>query len=888
MVLTTGTRLGSYELLSHIGAGGMGEVYRAKDLRLGRNVALKVLRDEFASEQQRLIRFEQEARSASALSHPNIVTIYNIGTHDGTRYIAMELVEGHTLREILRNGPLSSRRMLPLAVQLADGLARAHAAGIVHRDLKPENLMVTGDGFMKILDFGLAKLAPRSPRLLESATGETAGVLTGSGVILGTVGYMSPEQASGKQISFRSDQFSLGLILYEMLTGKPAFRRETPAQTLAAIIEAEPAPIPDDPAIPSELPGIILRCLEKNPDRRYDSTLDLARTLRSLQDSDLPAHSLPGVSVPGRAITWRTAVGVLGSALALGVAGYLLVPRNESLPSLSNPVQLTSAGGAELYPAWSPDGQTLTYDSFESGNGDIWVTQLGAGQALNRTEDHSGVDGFSSWSPDGTQIAFWSERDGGGYFVMGTLAGPPRKVTAAERVVSTNASPPQWSADGTELACVVYDDAEAAAKIVSLRGGDTRRVALPGRSATKRLDLSWSSDGRHFAYVDAPDVSAQVTRLRVASLTGEAYALSDGRTNERSPKWSRDGRTLYFVSNRGGSMDLWQQRMADDGTPEGTPQPLTTGIGITQAAFSPDGAKLIYSKGRQVGNLWRVPIQDPPATWELARQITFDHALVEMVDVAPDDERLLVSSDRSGNPDLWILPIAGGEMQQWTSDPNPDWAPRWSPDGSEVAFYASRNGNRDILVAPTSGGPARTLAHHEAEDLYPDWSPDAGAIAFYSHRSGNRDIWVVDIADGEARQLTVDPGRDRFPRWSPDGKWVLFSSDRGGVQRLWRVPALGGAVEAVTQGPAGFSVWSPDRDQIFFLGDGERAGNIWGVSLEDAQERPVTDFAGKRGKLAPFALATDGRQLFFTWQEDLGDLWVMDVGTAAPASLAAP
>ena len=324
-------------------------------------------------------------------------------------------------------------------------------------------------------------------------------------------------------------------------------------------------------------------------------------------------------------------------------------------------------------------------------------------------------------------------------------------------------------------------------------------------------------------------------------------------------------------------MDLWQQRMVDDGMPDGPAQPLTSGIGITHAVFSPDGTKLIYSKGRQVGNLWRVPILDRPATWAVAQQITFDHAFVEMVDVAPDGERLLVSSDRSGNPDLWLMPVEGGEMQQWTTDPTPDWAPRWSPDGREVAYYAFRSGNRDILVMPAGGGLVRQFAQNEAEDLYPAWSPDGEAIAFYSHRSGNRDIWVLWDEAGKAQQLTVDPGRDRFPQWSPDGKWLVFSSDRTGVQRLWRVPATGGEPEPVTQGPAGFSRWSPEGMQIYFLGDAERAGNLWVVSLEDGEERPVTDLVGRRGKLAPFALATDGSDLFFTWQEDLGDLWVMDV-----------
>ena len=310
MTLQPGTQLGHYEITSLLGSGGMGEVYRAKDHKLGRDVAIKVLREELASDPERLRRFEQEARSASALNHPNIITIHDIGKHEATPYIAMEFVEGKTLREMLADGPLPTKKLLQLATQIAEGLAKAHSAGIIHRDLKPENLMVTSDGYVKILDFGLAKLLPEAVDFGSEEITITK-ELTRAGVILGTVGYMSPEQASGRPLDHRSDQFSFGSILYEMATGKIAFKRETAAQMLAAIIEGEPEPVAKvNPNVPPHLRVIVERCLEKHPEERYESTRDLARELEGLRE--IP-FALPAILTRRTVLAGVSALVVLGS-----------------------------------------------------------------------------------------------------------------------------------------------------------------------------------------------------------------------------------------------------------------------------------------------------------------------------------------------------------------------------------------------------------------------------------------------------------------------------------------------------------------------------------------------------------------------------------------------
>jgi TolB protein len=323
-------------------------------------------------------------------------------------------------------------------------------------------------------------------------------------------------------------------------------------------------------------------------------------------------------------------------------------------------------------------------------------------------------------------------------------------------------------------------------------------------------------------------------------------------------------------------MDLWQQRMGEDGMPRGAAEPVTTGLQIRTAVFSPDGRKLAYSRGRRMydSNIWRVPIhQDHPATWADAKQLTFDNALIEFFDVSPDGKRLVLSSDRAGNQDLWVFPSGGGEMTQLTTEPTPDWNPRWSPDGKQIVFYAYRSGNRDIWVMPAEGGPARQLAPHPAADIQPTWSPDGREIAFTSLRSGNLHIWVTDAEGGEPRQVTTHPEQDSATEYSPDGRWIGFQ--RSG--RFYRIPAAGhGEPELVAEGPGQWFRWSPDGRFVYFTGDGERRGNLWALSLTNGRQYPLTDLHGRRGKLG-FYLATDGQNLYFHWDEEVADIWVMAV-----------
>ena len=859
-----GQLVSHYRILERLGGGGMGVVYKAEDIKLKRLVALKFLPPELTRDDAAKQRFVQEARAASALDHANVCTVYDIDeTPDGQVFLVMAYYAGETLKKKVERGPLELDDALDIAIQVAQGLARAHESRIIHRDVKPANVMVTGRGEAKLVDFGLAKLAGE-PRL------------TATGATVGTPAYMSPEQAHGGAVDPRTDIWSLGIVLYEMGTGQLPFKGENPTAICNAILERNPTPMTAlRTGVPMDLERIVSRAMSKRREDRYQTMIDFISELRRVRrELDTESHA---ITVERRPVTRRLRAWLVAGVVLAALAGFYLLrlrERNEnSVPRFANPIQLTTAQGVEDYPTWSPDGLTLAYQSNQTGNWDIWIAQSGGGPAVNRTADLE-QDMFPSWSPDGRQIAFFSSRDGGGYFVMPTLGGPPRRVIAEVWPPPHQASPPRWSEDASKLACIGYEPNDVFLQIVTLRTGESRRLSLPGGSEPGRYDLSWSSDERFVAYVAGAD-QPQVTRLSVLRLAdGQAFTVTEGLTLEWSPSWSPEGGLLYFLSNRGGSMDLWMGRVKSDGAPVGPPQPVTTGIGMRRAVFSADGKKLAYSRGRLVANLWRVPIlADRPATWADAQQLTFDEAFLEFVDISPDGERLAVSSDRRGNPDLWVLPAGGGDMQQLTDDPTPDWLPAWSPLGNEIAFYAYRSGNRDIWVMPARGGAARQVTKENSMVFLGSWSPDGRELAFSSNRGGDFDIWVIPVVGGEARPITSDPEQDGWPSWSPDGKSLVFSSIRGETRNLRWAPATGGRAEPLTRGPGSFATWSADGKTIYFT----RPPNLWSISADSRTERPVTDFAGKRGDLAELTLATDGRYLYFGWAEDVGDIWVMDV-----------
>jgi Tol biopolymer transport system component/predicted Ser/Thr protein kinase len=877
MPLDAGLLLGPYKIVAFLGAGGMGEVYQARDTRLERTVAVKILHKHVASDPDRRKRFEREARIASQLNHPNVCALYDVGHDHGLDFIVMEFVEGETLAERIRKGPLPLQTTLTLFQQIAEALECAHKQGTLHRDLKPANIKLTPAGKAKVLDFGLAKTFTSNETNDPSERATASLAATKSGVFLGTIGYMSPEQARASPVDQATDIWAFGCCLYEALAGKPAFISETFSDTIAAVLNREP----DWNALPLKTPGAVRRllrqCLEKNGINRPHTATQIREEIARCRAGIPTAGDF--VAALGRLRIWRPL-----AVFSMFVAAFIGYRRwsDETVPRFGNLIQVSSAIGVEDYPTWAPDGATLAYGSIESGNSDIWISQPGGSAAVNRTRDHTGDDRYPSWSPDGRQIAFWSDREGGGYYLMPASSGAASRFASTPTTNWVFHSPPAWSADATEIAYIVYESigarSEASIEITSILTKATRRIPLPGGEEA-RLDLSWSRDGRYFAYTESAGQLGEVARVVVFSVAdGTSAPLTDVRSLARTPRWSASGDYLYYVSNQGGTADLWRHKMSN-GKPVGANQRITTAAQIMQVAFSPDAKRLAFSKGRWVANLWRIPIrEDRPATWADAEQLTFEQAFIEYVDVSADGKQIAFSSDRSGNQDLWTMSIAGENLTQLTFDLAPDWSPGWSPDARQIAFFSFRTGDREIFSMPASPGPATQLTHNNGLDAHAAWSPDGREIAIRSERTGNSKIWLIPAGGGAGRQLTFTADYECCPAWSPDSRWVIFSSLHAQGNRLLRIPTTGGEPEQLSSSSTGFAkLWSRDGKIIYFDGAAEKAGNLWTLSLADRSERPVTNLSGRRGTLGMQALASDGNNLYFTWRDDLGDIWTMDV-----------
>jgi Tol biopolymer transport system component len=788
---TSGEMLAHYRLLERLGAGGMGVVYKAQDTHLNRTVAIKVLPPEAVADPGRRHRFIQEAQAASAIEHPNIVTIHDISQSGGQHYIVMQYVAGRTLRQMLQTGPLPLDDTLRYGVQVAGALAASHERGIVHRDLKPENVMVTDQGLVKILDFGLAKLTAAGD---SSETSFDAGAtvsrvaavaLTEEGRVLGTAAYMSPEQAQGLRVDYRSDIFSFGSLLYEMVTGRQPFAGANSLAVMASIVRDEPpAPGSLAPGLPAELEALIQRAMRKDPQRRLQSMAEARVTLQDFRETGQRP-----VAPPSRKRLWPLAVAALAAVAVVAFLLYFL-GREQMLPP-PRIVPLTSFPGIEVDPAFSPDGNQVAFvwNGDKPDAADIYVMLIDGGRPLRLTQD-PGPDRRPAWSPDGRRVAFLRLRPGGSdVFIVPALGGQERKV--GDSAAGTTGL--SWSPDGRFLAIVdrASPQENFAIFALSVDTGEKRRLTTPGPGESDQ-GAAYSPDGRTLAFLRArnyPDI-------HLLSLTEDGQPRGDPvrLTHDQRPilgiAWTPDGKNLVYSSQRGGAPALWRVRVAG-GEPERLP---VGGDDAFLPSVSRDG-RLVYARAVEDTNIWMASPDRPPQRSAASTRTENGPQF------SPDGRRIAFASNRSGNEEIWLADADGSNTTQLTSMGGAG-SPRWSFDGRSIAFDASQSGQRDLYLIGIDGGSLRRLTAEPSDEVRPSWSRDGRWIYFASNRSSAWEIWKMPSAGGAAVQVTRTGGREAFE--SPDGKFVYFTRVSG--EGIWQVPSDGGD-ETRVSGRGRLNLW---------------------------------------------------------------------------------
>lgn len=872
----SGMLAGRYRFLRLLGSGGMGEVHLACDQNLQREVAVKLLPMEVASDSHRLTRFQQEGRLAAALTHPNICTVYEVGEADGQPFIVMEYVEGETLHNRVSAGPLKTQEVVNLGLQIADALAEAHSHGLVHRDIKSGNIVVTTKGQAKILDFGLAKrIAVES---MTDTTSDTESANTAPGGVVGTVPYLSPEQALGLQVDHRSDLFSFGVVLYEMVTGRLPFKGRSGPELIDHILHEEPASISrfvED--VPDEAVRIIRKLLAKDPEDRYQTAREVVVDLRRLK-ADMSGDSRPP-SVPPWVQNRRrrrlilAATFLAPAAILISVVIYQIFRGNPPVQLRLEPISHTTAPGWEANPALSPDGDDVVYCNEIEGNVDLWLMDSAGGQPLQLT-DSPGLDCSPKWFPEGREILFVSDRSGiPSLWKVGRLGG-------SATLVIENAVEPAVSPDGSQIAFSRRGPEEAGLTIwVSPTDNPqaARQLTPDGLGVWTHQNPAFSPDGRTIAYADFQDVW-----LVPANGSAPPKRLTDGTSTHRDPAWMPDGRTLMITSWREGTLALWTIGIDGRGLARVTP-----GTGPErQPSLSADGSLVAYSTHKAGRN---VVITDLVTG---RREILESSAGDGAPDISPDGKSVVFSSDRSGGRHLWLQELIDGtpdgDLRQITSGPGRSAVPSFSSDGTMIAFYQIIDRRRQLWLVPTHGGAATQLTTGTPNDVSPSFSPDGRCLAFARIDENDSTIWGLElgsnVAIGPPGLLIAELATGAFPVWSPEGNRLAYLADGD----VWVTAVTGCSTPGVETGigirvtrgaEARDLAWVGDARAILVSGSwGEELLEIRKVILEDSAERAifVMEIGDPRGE-GTFGISRDGRYVTTIDTDTRGDIWVARV-----------
>lgn len=888
--LAAGHRLGPYEIVTPIGAGGMGKVYRARDARLNRIVAIKVLPADLTADSDARPRFEREARAVAALNHPHICTLHDIGREDDVDFLVMEHLEGETLAARLGKGPLAVDVARQYAIQIASALDKAHRSGIVHRDLKPSNIfLVRGSGpsavpTAKLLDFGLAKATraavARSPAMTESRD------LTAPGLIVGTVQYMAPEQIVGKDVDARTDIFAFGLVLFEMLTRRKPFEADSNASVMAAILEREPPRVSSlQPLAAGALERVVSICLEKDPDDRWQTARDL---LRELQWIGEPVFTPPVLATAaqarwshGRTVALVAAAAVAASMIAFTVARLTVAPASSPIVRVH---RLTDSAGIEDTPAISPDGRAVAFVASVNGSRQIWVRLIAGGAPLQLTRD-AGDHLFPRWSPDSNAIVYYASPAAsdvlGAIWEVPGLGGPPRRIldsiggadvsSDGKRIVFF-----RFSAGTVELA-VAARDGSAARAITRL---DTGYIYASPR---------WSPNGRLVAYQRSVGGTPGRDTFVVDAAGGTPRSLTRDATLQEGLAWASDGSRVIFSSARGATiryqptLDIWSVRA--DGRDL---RQLTFG----EASYlSPDvnlRGDVVASRRQIHSDIWRIPVDGVPRENAAAAiRITRQTSLVHTPTVAPDGREIAYLSDAGTHANIWVHSLETGESRKITDELNPDMMvglPLWSPVGGQIAYFTALRDSFNYWVLNPDGSNRHLMAAHAG---FAVWSAD-GRWMYYAETPGGKLLKKVPVGGGDPAIVRSDTASR--PALSPDGRTLYFVIEQplwtGGSDYEIRAAspedAAGRVLARIPDRRAPRSaqfhpVVSPDGRWLAFPLLDDPAMNLWAISTTTGELRQLTDFGERPVTIVRrISWAPDGRSIFAAIGEHDADIVLLD------------
>ncbi len=812
--MNPGTKLGRYEVHAKIGEGGMGEVYRARDTQLGRDVAVKVLPSIYSDDKERLHRFEQEACAASALNHPNILSIYDVGTHDGSPYVVSELLEGQTLRQRLSGATLPHRKTVDYALQIAHGLAAAHEKGIVHRDLKPDNLFITNDGRVKILDFGLAKLTGAGDTELSQTSIPTRRVDTDPGKVMGTVGYMSPEQVKGRAVDHRSDIFSFGAILYEMLSGRRAFHGESAAETMSAILREDPPDLSEtNHNVSPALERLLNHCLEKNPESRFHSASDLAFALEALSGSTASSETAVATALPSARwhgpdwLPWAIAGAAVLLAAVFALPYFRRSPSGEVTEATRFIIPMPDKALILGPPVISPDGRRIVYRlNTEDGKELLWLSSLGSGDATPLVGTDGALQPF--WSPDSRSVGFFANAklkriDLSGGSVQ-TLCDAPTNVSGA------------WSRDGT----IIFSRGVASGLYRVTTAGGTPVQLTQVDTSRNEIEHTWPyflPDGHHFIYL-ARNSQPESSAIYVGSLDSkETKSLLQVHS---SAIYAPPGYLLFVreTTLMAQAFNADTLELKGDALPVAEQVVRNPLIGRAMFSISDNGVlamrtgninnnQLIWfdRAGKQLGVLTAPGAYTAPA-------------------LSPDEKTVAVSRAdllTGTAADIWLINLERGTQIRFTTDPASDTYPAWSPAGDRIAFLSTRNGQTSIYQKLSNGSAVEEPLVGSAELKFnPSFSPD-GKFIIYSQLNPktNADLYLVSTGSDKKIETFLQTNFiEASARISPNGRWVAYVSNETGQFEVYvqTFPVAGGGKVLVSVGGGSQPQWRADGRELYY------------------------------------------------------------------------